>query len=203
MVARAFPQTPFQHAQCHGQQRGVAHAPLAGQHLRGLPVVRAAAVHPRPVAGGLLPDPGIPAGIPHRGRPFARKPRAEHHPARLDGAHDERHAHLQPAYRADHGGQNSRGAHARHIGQHPHQQGAGDALARRLAPAGTDGGRRPVRHRGPQRRVAAFGTRGDRAGQTRGGSSPTASTSATAISGYASRRRPATASRPSTTARWC
>mgnify|MGYP006976191681 CR=1 FL=1 len=35
------------------------------------------------------------------------------------------------------------------------------------------------------------------------GSSPTASTSATAISGYASRRRPATASRPSTTARWC
>ena len=177
MVARAFPQTPFQHAQCHGQQRGVAHAPLAGQHLRGLPVVRAAAVHPHPVAGGLLPDPGTAAGIPHRGRPVARKPRAEHHPARLDGAHDERHAHLQPAYRADHGGQNPRGAHACHVGQHPHQQGASDALARGLDPAGADGGRR--------------------------GSSPTASTSATAISGYASRRRPATASRPSTTARWC
>ena len=47
---------------------------------------------------------GIPARIPHRGRPFARKPRAEHHPARLDGAHDERHADLQREHSPDHGG---------------------------------------------------------------------------------------------------
>ena len=168
MVARPVPQTPVQHAQRHGQHRRVAHAPLAGEYPRGTGGVHADALHPHAVAGGVLPHPGIPARIPHRGRPFARKPRAEHHPARLDGAHDERHADLQREHSPDHGGAHARGARARLVGLVAHQQGAGDALARRLAPAGPDGGRRRIRHRRTGR-LAAQGARGHRAGDARRG----------------------------------
>ena len=46
MAAQLFPQTPLQHAQRYGQQRRVAHAPLAGQHLRSIRFIRTAALYP-------------------------------------------------------------------------------------------------------------------------------------------------------------
>ena len=157
MAAQLFPQTPLQHAQRYGQQRRVAHAPLAGQHFRSIRFIRTAALYPHPHAGGVQPRAGIPAGLPHRSRPLARESGAEHHPAGLDGAHDERHAHLQPKHSPDHGGQDARGAGARQFGQHAGHEGAGDALARRFGAQGADGGRRRVRRHGPQRRLAALG----------------------------------------------
>ena len=162
MVARTLPQTPLQHAQRHGQQRGVAHTPLAGQHLRRSGGRGAHALHTDPLAGGLLADPRIPARIPDRSGPLARKPHTEHHPPGLDGAHDERHAHLQRKHRADHGGQDPRGADAARLGQPPHvEQGARHALPRRFDSPRPDGGRRTLFPRRRRRLLAAEGARVD------------------------------------------
>ena len=182
MVARTVPQTPLQHAQRHGQQRGMARARLPGQPAGRTGGLRAGALHPHALAGGLFARAGVPARLPDRGGPFAREPHPEHHPSGLDGAHDERHDDLQREYRHDSGGQHPRSADPAGKRQHAREQGARDAVGRGFAPARPDGGRRPLLARGAATRGAGYAKRSSWRNPSRG-SSPSVSTSRRAVSG--------------------